>query len=166
MKHFLNLILALSFGLLATSCGLFEPKDPIQADMEEFAKQALADEFDVSTFDFQTVSYPPNEHKYYVELEKLRAGLEKQYEGKAVTKALQKAYDVIDQLEEEYGFETACIEYVLHFWGRSKLGTRLPLMVFAVYDMEGNRLWASTDRNDIPTYPALNMLRDSGELNF
>lgn len=155
-KHLFWAVLAV---FCLTSCN-FGPTDPIQAEMEEYAKQHM-EVFAPETYEFGNMGVA-NPHRYYEELEMYKAGLEKRYDKDP--EFCEKEYKRIKALEDAHGVEVACTEYVLHYWAKTEHGTKIPLMVFAIYDNEGNQLWIGSKREDLPAYPALNMLRNNGEL--
>ena len=154
-----KLMILAALSLCLVSCNL-KPADPVRAGMEAYAKQHM-DPFSPRTFEFDCMSMP-DEHRYFSELEEYRAGLEKRYENDP--EFCDNEYRKIDELEKKYGVSVACTEYTMHFWAKNENGVRLPMMVFAVFDPDGNVLWMGMKKEDIPTFPAMNILRERGEI--
>lgn len=144
--------------VMMCSCSLFEQKDPLQQEMEAYALKNLHG--DPSTYEFDVMG-PEMSYRYKIDLDQYIKGLKEQSHKNP--EAFQAEIDKAEKLKEKYGVDVACYERCMHFWASSN-GMKLPQMVFAIYDTEGKILYISTSRDDLPTYPALHILRDRGEL--
>lgn len=149
------------FALLALMVSCEEP-DPHRAAMEQYAKEHIATP-DTYKFNYMGIE---KEYKYVNELYTLRKGLEEQMAKAADKAAYQDQIDKIDALFPEVGYDVACYEYSLYFWymGGQTGKMKLEGVVLARYDADGNLLVMTMDPDSLPTYPALQMLRDQGKL--
>ena len=157
MKKLLFTLMALA---LVFACD--GPKDPIRAEMEAYAKAHIATP-DTYKFNYMGIE---KEYKYVNELYTLRKGLEEQMAKAADKAAYQDQIDKIDALFPEVGYDVACYEYSLYFWymGGQTGKMKLEGVVLARYDADGKLLEMTMDPSSLPTYPALQMLRDQGKL--
>lgn len=126
--------------------------------MEDYALEHLHG--DPSTYEFESMG-PECPYRYVNELNHYIKGLSERASKNPAE--FQAEIEKAEKLKEKYGVQVACYERCLHFWA-SNNGLKLPQMVFAIYDNEGTILYISTSRDDLPTYPALHVLRSRGEL--
>ena len=156
MKHFLTSLLAVA---LCVAC---QPANPIRDAMEQYAKEHIENP---DTFKYEYMGIE-KEYTYFNDLVQYRLGLQKLAE-KAEDKSEYLAEDDrIQPLFEKYGTQVACREYSLYFHtlGGSSGKMQFPGVVLARYDADGKLMEMTLDPDSLPTYPALQMLRDRGEL--
>ena len=160
MKKLLSFAAVLSAVLLlAFSCS--EP-DPVRDAMEAYAK-ANIDNPDSYKFNYMGIE---KEYTYFNDLAQYMQGLEKlkaQAKDKAPYEAeLEKAHELVKEL----GTQVACREYSLYFWcmGGQSGTLKLERVVLARYDADGKLMAMTMDPGSLPTYPALQMLKDQGRL--
>lgn len=136
--------------------------DPLKAEMEKYAKEHMA----VGTPDTYEFDYMGLEKKdlYIEELEIYKQSLKKNLEKDP--ELFQKEIEKVEELQLYYAGDVACYERVLYFYGRSEGGTKIPQMVFAIYDLDGKILYMGMSRNELPKFPALKMLKERGEINI
>ena len=70
----------------------------------------------------------------------------------------------IDDLLFNLGNEVACYDRTLYFWFRSETGGKFQDFVIGRFSADGRLLEATKDPDSLPTYPALQMLKDQGRL--
>ena len=144
---------------LALSCG--QP-DPIRDAMEKYAKDHVEDP---GSYKFEYMGVV-REYTYLSDLMQYQAGIEK-LAAKAADKGPYEAeLEKVQGLLDEYGIEVACREYTLYFYtlGGSSGKMRIPGVVLARYDADGKLMMMTMDPDSLPTYPALQILKDRGEL--
>lgn len=145
--------------VLALSC---TQPDPIRDAMEKYAKDHVEDP---ETYHFEYMGIV-REYTYLSDLMQYQAGIEK-LAAKAADKAPYEAeLEKVQALLDEYGIEVACREHTLYFYtlGGSSGKMRLPGVVLARYDADGKLMMMTMDPDTLPTYPALQILKDRGEL--
>lgn len=156
-KYFFPSLLLL---MCLVSCGLDQPVDPIRAEMEQYAK-AHMETFSPDTYEFESMR-SVRQYKYVDDLECYRTGLQQRCDQDR--EFCDKEFKKINSLEHLYGNEVACTEFVFNYWAKTETGTKIPLMVFSIYDASGTQLFISTKREQLPSYPALQILKNKGEL--
>ena len=155
-------IIAVALAYFMGAC-TEEKRSPYCDAMEEYAKANIPNP-DTYEFDYEGIE---KEYKYVNELVDYRLKLEKMaLEAGADTAAIHAEDDRIQDAFDEVGYDVACYEYSLHFWYKGgENGTmRLPGVVVARYDSDGNLMIMTMRPDTLQTYPALQMLRDKGLL--
>lgn len=145
--------------VLALSC---TQPDPIRDAMEKYAKENCENP---GTYKFEYMGIV-REYTYLADLMQYQDGIEK-LAAKAADKAPYEAeLEKVQGLLDEYGIEVGCREYSLYFYtlGGSSGKMRLPGVVLARYDADGKLMMMTMDPDSLPTYPALQILKDRGEL--
>lgn len=157
MKRILYLMAILA---LAVACA--EPSNPIREAMEQYAKEHIDNP---ASYKFNYMGIE-KEYTYYNDLAQYMDGLEK-LKAKAEDKApYEEALDQAYNLVQELGTQVACREYSLYFWcmGGQTGKMKLERVVLARYDADGKLMVMTMNPDDLPTYPALQMLKDQGRL--
>ena len=152
-----KVILLLSALLLLAACG---PKDTDREALEPYAKSYVKAP---DTYEFASMSMP---HKYtYMEaLIVYMTGI-KGLREKAADKAPYDAeLEKIDDLLLEVGNEVACYDRTLYYWIKTETGGKFQDFVVGRFSADGRLLEATKDPDSLPTYPALQMLKDQGLL--
>lgn len=136
--------------------------DPLKAEMEKYAKEHMA-VGTPDTYEFESMGLEKKD-LYIEELERYKQSLKKNLEKDP--ERFQKEIEKVEELQMYYAGDAACYERVLYFFGKSEGGTKIPQMVFAIYDENGNILHIGMSRAELPKYPALKMLEERGEINI
>ena len=155
-----KILFCLSFLALVMACN--QPADPIREAMEKYAKENI-DNPESYKFNYMGIE---KEYTYFNDLAQYMDGLEK-LKAKAPDPApyeeeLEKAH----QLVVKYGTQVACREYSLYFWcmGGQTGKMKFERVVVARYDADGKVMEMTLDPQSLPTYPALRILKEQGEL--
>ena len=159
MKHTMKRILFfLSALILLAACA---PKDPDRAALEPYAKAHMENP---DSYEFASMSMA-HKYTYMEDLIVYMTGI-KGLREKAADKAPYDAeLEKIDDLLFEVGNEVACYDRTLYFWFEGgEHRTRLQDFVVGRFSADGELLEATKDPDSLPTYPALQMLKDQGRL--
>ena len=136
---------------------------PHRQAMEDYAKAHIPNP-ETYEFDYEAIE---KEYKYVNELVEMRLQLQRQAQNPdADTTGMYETDEKIQRAFEAVGYDVACYEFAIHFWymGGDDGKMRLPGVVTARYDADGNLMVMTMDPNELPTYPALNMLKEKGLL--
>ena len=149
------------FATLALTFACSQP-DPIRDAMEQYAKDHVEDP---GTYKFEYMGVV-REYTYLSDLMQYQAGIEKLAEKADDKSPYEAELKKVQSLLDEYGIEVACREYSLYFYtlGGSSGKMRLPGVVLARYDADGELMMMTLDPDSLPTYPALQILKDRGDL--
>ena len=152
-----NLILCLSALVLLCACG---PQDPDRAALEPYAKEHMDNP---ESYEFASMSMP-HKYTYMEDLIVYMNGI-KGLREKASDKAPYDAeLEKIDDLLFEVGNEIACYDRTLYFWVKTETGGKFQDFVIGRFSADGRLLEVTKDSDTLPTYPALQMLKDQGKL--
>lgn len=153
-----KIVLAIMALTLMVSCA--PKKSFVQEQMEAYAKSHISNP---ESFKFSYMGIE-KEYRYINDLYTYRKGLEKQAE-KAADKAPWEAEMAkVDRLFDEFADNpVACYEYSLYFKCIEN-DTPVERVVLSRYDADSELLVMTLDPDSLPTYPALQMLRDQGKL--
>ena len=157
-----KIIYFIAFFALLCACNKEQPS-PYRDVLEQFAKENISNP-DSYEFDYMGIE---KEYQYWTALSDYRIRLEKEAQKPgADTAAIREADDRIQQAFEKVGYSVACYEYSLHFWYKGgQDGTmRMSGVAVARYDAEGNLMVMTLRPDTLPTYPALQILKEKGLL--
>ena len=155
MKKFLFLLCALP---LLFAC---QPADPVREALEEYAKTHMENP---SSYKFASMSMKHN-YTFMEDLITYKVGIEGLME-KAVNKApYEEELEKVDDLLFELGNEVACFDQTLYFWFTPE-GSSAKFQQFVVgrFTPDGEVIELTMDPESLPTYPALQILKDRGDL--
>ena len=155
MKRILFLLCALP---LLFAC---QPADPVREALEEYAKTHMENP---SSYKFANMSMRHN-YTYMEDLITYKVGIEGLM-AKAVDKAPYEAeLEKVDDLLFDLGNEVACFDQTLYFWFTPE-GSSAKFQQFVVgrFTADGAVIALTMDPDSLPTYPALQMLKDRGDL--
>lgn len=147
-------LLVLSVILTTVGCA---PKDPDRAAMEQYAKAHIENP---KSYKFNYMA-PVREYKAIEDLKAYRQLLARKQD---LPEDFRQEIEKVDQLIADYGFQTVCLQKVLHFWCEGETGLKLEKMVFAQFDTEGHVLAMSLFETDMILHPALQVLKEKGLL--
>jgi len=145
--------------LLFAAC---QPKDPVRVSLERYAKEQMDHPED---YEFSNLSMK-HEYTFMEDLVHYKVGLEN-LAAKAADKAPYEAeIEKVDQLIFSVGREVACFDQTLHYWilGGSSGKMKIPQFVIGRFTPDGQVIEITKDPDSLPTYPALQMLKDRGDL--
>lgn len=150
-------LLLLSALVLLCACG---PQDTDRTALEPYAKAHMENP---DSYEFASLSVP-HKYTYMEDLIVYMTGI-KDLREKAADKAPYDAeLEKIDDLLFEVGNEVACYDRTLYFWFKTETGGRFQDFVVGRFSADGRLLEATKDPDSLPTYPALQMLKDQGKL--
>lgn len=152
-----RIILFLSAIVLLAAC---TPKDTDRAALEPYAKAHMENP---DTYEFANMSMP-REYTYMQDLIVYMNGIKSLREKAADKTSYDAELEKIDDLLFNLGNEVACYDRTLYFWFRSETGGKFQDFVIGRFSADGRLLEATKDPDSLPTYPALQMLKDQGRL--
>lgn len=156
MKRFFLFVLALA---ALAAC---QPQDPDRAPLEQYAKEHMDNP---STYEFDYMSMR-QEHTFLADLATYKAGLEK-LAAKAPDPTPYKAeIDKVEDLMIEFGTQVACYDRTLYFWYLNTPPSKMKLQKFVIgrFSPDGRLLTVTMNPDELPTYPAIQILKDQGRL--
>ena len=156
MRNVLTLLCALT---LLASC---QPKDPARIALEQYAKEHMENP---STYEFASMSIP-HKFTYLEDLVTYKVGLEGLAAKAADKTPYEKEIDKVEDLMFELGNEVACYDQTLYYWFKGGSSGQMKLQSFVIgrFTPEGEVIAITTDSGTLPTYPALQILKDRGLL--
>lgn len=154
-----KLILFLSALVLLAAC---EQPDSDRAILEPYAQEHMENP---SSYEFGYMSMP-HKYTYMEDLIVYMTGIQGLRE-KAADKAPYDAeLEKVNELLSEVGNEVACYDRTLYYWYKGGDSGTLKLEGFVVgrFSADGRLIEATRNPDSLPTYPALQMLKDQGKL--
>ena len=156
MRNIFALFCALS---LLVAC---QPKDPVRIALEQYAKEHMENP---STYEFANMSMRHN-YTYLEDLVTYKVGLEG-LAAKADDKTpYEKEIEKVEDLMFDLGNEVACFDQTLYYWFKGGSSGQMKLQSFVIgrFTPDGEVITITTDSKTLPTYPALQILKDRGGL--
>ena len=155
MKKFLFLLCALPLLFACSS------PDPVREALEEYAKAHMENP---SSYKFGYMSMPHN-YTFMEDLITYKVGIEGLM-AKAADKAPYEAeIEKVDDLLFELGKEVACFDQTLYFWFTPEgSSAKFEKFVIGRFTPDGEVMEITMNPDDLPTYPALQILKDRGDL--
>lgn len=155
MKKALILLSALS---LLFAC---QPADPVRDALEQYAKEHMENP---SSYKFANMSMR-HEYTFMEDLINYKVGIEGLM-AKAADKAPYEAeIEKVENLLFDLGREVACFDQTLYFWFTPE-GSSAKFQQFVIgrFTPDGDVIAITMDPDSLPTYPAIQMLKDRGDL--
>lgn len=154
-----KIVLFLSALALFAACG--QPDSDRDA-LEPYAKEHMENP---ASYEFGYMSMP-HKYTYMEDLITYKVGVQGLREKAEDKTAYDAELDKIDDLLIEVGNEVACYDRTLYFWYKTGENGTLKMEDFVIgrFSADGRLLEATKNPDSLPTYPALQMLKDQGKL--
>ena len=152
-----RILLFLSAIVLLAACA---PKDTDRAALESYAKEHMENP---GSYEFASMSIP-HKYTYMEDLIVYMTGIKDLREKAADKTAYDAELEKIDDLLFDVGNEVACYDRTLYYWFRTETGGKFQDFVIGRFSADGQLLEVTKDPDSLPTYPALQMLKDQGRL--
>ena len=154
-----NIFTLLCTIALLVSC---QPKDPARIALEQYAKEHMENP---STYEFASMSMP-HKFTYLEDLVTYKVGLEGLAAKAADKTPYEKEIEKVEDLMFELGNEVACYDQTLYYWFKGGSSGQMKLQSFVIgrFTPEGEVIAITTDSGTLPAYPALQILKDRGQL--
>ena len=153
-----KIILFLSALALFAAC---EQPDSDRDALEPYAKEHMENP---ASYEFGYMSMPHN-YTYMEDLITYKVGVQGLREIATDKAPYDAELEKIDDLLIEVGNEVACYDRTLYYWYHPEdSNLKLEGCVIGRFSADGRLLEATQDPDSLPTYPALQMLKDQGKL--
>ena len=154
-----NIFTLLCTIALLVSC---QPKDPARIALEQYAKEHMENP---STYEFASMSMP-HKFTYLEDLVTYKVGLEGLAAKAADKTPYEKEIEKVEDLMFELGNEVACYDQTLYYWFKGGSSGQMKLQSFVIgrFTPDGEVIAITTDGDSLPSYPALQILKDRGLL--